>query len=384
MVIDLTKSEKITLYKFLALYLGSAFILLGLLATFFWQMQYNLQKELVYAKMKESASGLSARITHAHMSKNALDFTKLEILKDFSFALYDKDKKPIMSEISHKINFDKNHYQTKTNLGVIDTSVYGHMGIYFIVVEEHTFLQTVQSFTNKVMLAFILLFLLISAIGYWLSKLFIKPIQLEREKLNRFIKDSTHELNTPITALLMSTSSKDLTSEKNIGRIRLSATRISQLYEDLTYLFLLDIDKKDIQLIDFDKILHEQIELLLPFAKQKSIKIDSIILPTKIMIDFESASRLCSNLIQNAIKYSPKSTNITITLKDNKLIVKDRGYGIKKEKLSDIFQRFYRASEYGGGFGIGLNMVQTICQNYSIKIEVNSKVGKGSEFILFF
>lgn len=347
-------------------------------------MQYNLQKELLYAKMGETASGLSARITHAHMSKKSLDFKELKISKDFNFALFDKNKNPIISNISNKINFSKKHYQTKNNLGVIDTSVFGHMGVAFIVVEEHTFVQTVQGFTNRVILTYALLFLLISAIGYWLSKLFIKPIQLEREKLDRFIKDSTHELNTPITALLMSTSSKDLTSQKNISRIRLSATRISQLYEDLTYLFLRDIDKKDIKIVELDKILKQQIELLSPFAKQKSIKTDTNISSSKVLIDHESASRLCSNLIQNAIKYSDIGGNVKITLDDNKLTVKDRGYGIEKEKLEDIFQRFYRASNSGGGFGIGLNMVQTICQKYDIKIEVNSKVGIGTEFILSF
>ena len=56
-------------------------------------------------------------------------------------------------------------------------------------------------------------------------------------KLNNFIKDTTHELNTPISAILMSTENKTL-SEKQIERVRISAKRVSDIYSDLTYLFL--------------------------------------------------------------------------------------------------------------------------------------------------
>ena len=71
----------------------------------------------------------------------------------------------------------------------------------------------------------------------YLAKLFIKPIKEEREKLNNFIKDTTHELNTPISAILMSTES-DTLNDKQIQRVRLAARRVSEIYKDLTYIFL--------------------------------------------------------------------------------------------------------------------------------------------------
>ena len=191
-------------------------------------------------KMSSQASSISSKITYAQMMESGkLDFKSLSVKKGYMFGLYDKDKKPVLSHIKHKIDFSKKFYKDKEgHLGVVDRSVFGHMGIEYVVVEENSFLNQIDSLKKKLVLTFLAVFLVISIIGYFLSKLFIKPIQNEREKLDRFIKDSTHELNTPITALLLSTSSPDPTNPKNLDRIRLSAIRISKLYEDLTYSIL--------------------------------------------------------------------------------------------------------------------------------------------------
>ena len=333
--------------------------------------------------MRQNAGEISARLTQAHMRGEPVKFSELKAKKGFCLGLYDAQKLPLMSEIKHSLDFSKKMYKTKENLGVIDTSVLGHKGVDFVVVEEMMFSHTIKEFTTKVVLVFLALFALLSAIGYWLAKLFIKPIHNEREKLNTFIKDSTHELNTPITALLMSTSSPNLTSEKNIQRIRLSAKRVSELYEDLTYLFLRE-ESKEKELIAFDLILREQITYLKPFADKKSIMIEQNIEKMDFMIDKESAIRLINNLISNAIKYSEQGDTIEITLKNRKLIVKDNGIGIEEEKLKDIFERFYRATSMSGGFGIGLDMVRTITKNYAIMIEVQSVLGVGTTFTLTF
>jgi len=385
LVIVLTKNEKKTLTKFLGLYLGSALVLLAFIAWFFWQMEYHLQRELIYSKMRQNAGELSARLIQAHMRGEPLEYKELSAEKGFYFGLYDKSKKPIMTELQHPVDFSKKMYQTKTYLGVIDTSVLGHMGVYFVVVEEHMFASMIAQFTRKVIVVFLILFALLSAIGYWLAKLFIKPIHNEREKLDTFIKDSTHELNTPITALLMSTSSPNLSSEKNIERIRLSAKRVSQLYEDLTYFFLRESEEVKVEeALSVDAVLKEQITYLRPFAEKKSIMIKEEIEALDFLIDRESAVRLINNLISNAIKYSEVGGEVEIHLKNHQLIVTDKGIGIEEEKLKDIFERFYRATSTGGGFGIGLDMVRTIAERFDISIAVKSNLGKGTTFVLSF
>ncbi len=384
LVIVLTSSEKKTLYKFLALYLGSALVLLSLMGWFFWKMEHNLQRELIYAKMRQNAGEISAMLTQAHMHGKSLDLASLKAQKGFRLGLYDAKKSAIITEIKHAIPFEKKMYARDSHLGVVDSSVLGHMGVDYVVIEETMFVSNSKAFARRVIATFAAIFALLSLVGYWLAKLFIKPIHTEREKLNTFIKDSTHELNTPITALLMSTSSPNLTSERNIERIRLSAKRVSELYEDLTYLFLRNEVEKPTEAIAFDVLLKEQIRYLKPFGDKKSLKIESDIAPCEVLIDKESAVRLINNLISNAIKYSEQGDRIEIVLKDGLFIVKDNGIGIEEEKLKDIFERFYRATSTSGGFGIGLDMVRTISQNYDIEISVESKLGEGTTFTLRF
>jgi two-component system OmpR family sensor kinase len=89
-------------------------------------------------------------------------------------------------------------------------------------------------------------------------------------------------------------------------------------------------------------------------------------------------------LLSNAIKYSDVGDSISITLKDHVLKVKDTGIGIDKKVQDDIFKRYYRENDERGGFGIGLNIVLSICKQYKIKLDLESKKGEGSTFILTF
>jgi two-component system OmpR family sensor kinase len=348
-------------------------------------MQYNAKKDLILSDMKQNSSEISALIINAHMSHNPLDLRSLKIKEGFKYALFDKDQKVIYSNIKHPISFSKQIYTFKGCTGIISANTFGHKGVYFVVIEEDMFISMIDDFTKKVLLTLIGLFILFSLIGYWLAKLFIKPIQIEREKLNRFINDSTHELNTPITALLMSIASKDLTSKKNINRIKLSANRISQIYEDLTYISLKDKElNHPKEFLSFSNLLNEQISYIKPMAEKKKITIHTDIEEFSLLFDKESAIRLTNNLILNAIKYTNLNGNIYISLKDKTLIIKDDGIGISEDKLTDVFNRFCRATTTSGGFGIGLDIVNEVVKRYKIKLDLSSKLGSGTTFTLKF
>ncbi len=71
-------------------------------------------------------------------------------------------------------------------------------------------------------------------------------------------------------------------------------------------------------------------------------------------------------------------------LKDNMLIVKDSGMGINKKNISKIFERFYRDTNVVGGFGLGLHIVASICSEYNIKIDIDSKINEGTSFFTRF
>ena len=186
--------------------------------------------------------------------------------------------------------------------------------------------------------------MIIAFIGFYLAKLFLKPIKEERIKLNNFIKDTTHELNTPISAILMSTENKTL-SEKQIERVRISAKRVSDIYSDLTYLFLENKEiLKDIQIYNLKDLINEQMEYLDLIASKKRVKINKNIEDFEYKIDKNDFIRIFNNLVSNAIKYNKMGGTIDISLKNNELKISDSGIGIEKEKLNDIYKRYYRAT----------------------------------------
>jgi two-component system OmpR family sensor kinase len=96
------------------------------------------------------------------------------------------------------------------------------------------------------------------------------------------------------------------------------------------------------------------------------------------------AKMLMNNLLSNAIKYSPPRTKITIELKENSFSIKDEGIGIAQDKIDMIFKRFTRASNYAGGFGIGLSIVDSIVKEYNYSINVDSEENKGTRVIIHF
>ena len=105
---------------------------------------------------------------------------------------------------------------------------------------------------------------------------------------------------------------------------------------------------------------------------------------TEVFMSKSSAHRLIDNLLSNAIKYSDVGDSISITLKNSVLEVRDTGIGIDEKVQEDIFKRYSRANDERGGFGLGLNIVLSICKQYKIKIALDSKKGEGSTFVLTF
>jgi two-component sensor histidine kinase len=124
--------------------------------------------------------------------------------------------------------------------------------------------------------------------------------------------------------------------------------------------------------------------LLEIYIESKNIRVQKEIKSLEIFIDLESATRLINNLISNALKYSKPNADIVIQIKNNTLIIQDKGIGIKKDKLNQVKQRFYRANESEGGFGIGLDIVDSICKRYNINFEIESIEGSGTKVTLRF
>lgn len=354
------------------------------IALLYYQNEKKLYFDLTKTKMDNVISQISSKIIYAHMSNTKLDKSDFFNTNEYKISFYNEEKKKMFGNLNDKIDFSKKIIQHKKHFILVNNSTYGHLGVYYIAIEENLFSKTIIKLQQTIIIIFSLIYIILSLIGFYLARLFLKPIRDERKKLNNFIKDTTHELNTPISAILMSVEGEKL-SPKQTLRVKLAAQRVSEIYKDLTYIFLEDKDeKKNISALSLDENILKQLKYFEVLGEKKGIHIYQELDSFSYLIDENDFIRLFNNILSNAIKYNIPSGKIYIYLKKNKLIIKDTGIGIESEKLKDIFNRYYRATTQQGGFGIGLSIVQNICKTYNIKFDVNSEVKVGTTFTFTF
>lgn len=381
MDIDLTSSEKKSFFSFLALYLGSSFILMLIALFFYYQNEKTLYLDLVKSNMQNIVSKVSNEIIISHMLDVEFDKNIYLNNQDYKISFYDKDKNLLFGNLNEKLNFEQNFYNDEEKLIIVDSSTVGHLGIWYIALKDNSLKEKISNLKLNIFLIFLIFYTIIAIVSWSLAKLFLKPIKNERERLNNFIKDTTHELNTPISAIIMSCEDDNLT-KKQLDRIKFSAKRVSEIYKDLTYIFLGNIEKKSLDKIDLSKVIKEEIINFEPMIARKRLKININTEEFFYEINKDDFIRLFNNLFSNAIKYNKTDGNIDIILQNSELIIKDSGIGISKDKIKDIFNRYYRATNQSGGFGLGLNIVNMICKTYNIKIDVQSSENIGSTFTL--
>ncbi|MCR2107407.1 HAMP domain-containing histidine kinase [Campylobacter upsaliensis] len=227
---------------------------------------------------------------------------------------------------------------------------------------------------------------ILALIAYILVKISLKPMEEKIKTLNRFIKDSTHEINTPLSVILMSIEQlerQNLEQSAKFLRIKLAAKTLHQIYSDLVFYNFSHTLSNEKESFDLGVLIKERVEYFRLFFEQKKLclRLDlnthSLFFANKNQI-----SKLIDNLLSNAIKYNKKGGEIAIILKENSLVIKDSGCGISKENLMHIFERYARFNEDQGGFGIGLSLVKKICEENDILISCESKEGEGSVFRL--
>src|SRR6478609_4413731 len=215
-----------------------------------------------------------------------------------------------------------------------------------------------------------------------------------------FIADVSHELKTPIFAAqgFVHTLLDGAVNDKNVrGKFLKKAAKsldgLDSLVQDL--LTLSQIETGDIKMkfekMDLVKLCEEVVEQFEEKAEQKKITLtllDSKHSKIFVHADEKRIDQVITNLISNAINYTPEGGEVTVSFDEGKknvtTIVTDTGEGIPKQHLHRIFERFYRVdksrSRERGGTGLGLAIVKHILEGHNSKAEVQSEVGKGSEF----
>ena len=349
-------------------------------------MQNTMKFEMMYQARMLSSSIVMRAMTND--IKGVMDAkSRNEFLKElkrcrFQAGYYDKDKKAIYTEIDHFAITDKDFFIKDKSCYIVMEDKSSHLGVHYIVLKENELSKTLQQLRIKIIGYLVFSYILMGIVGYFLGRLFLRPVREQIESLDNFISDTTHELNTPISAILMTIQSLKDVESKKLKRLEASAKRLSVMYSSLTY--RLEGKVEPSQWVCFTDVVNERVEYVKELIDSKRLDITLELEPTQVFMPKTSSYRLIDNLLSNAIKYSDLGDSVFITLKDNVLKVKDTGIGIDKKVQDDIFNRYHRENDERGGFGIGLNIVLSICKKYNIKLGLESQKGEGSTFILTF
>ncbi len=379
----MSEYEKKSLIKFLGLYLGSAFVFISAIAVLLYMAKVENLSELQREKLKSYTSAISAEIIDSHMRGQRYEISKN---REFKAALIGESQNIIYSEIPLLPPLSLGFYERGEYIGVVDGGARLHHGVKYIVAETNSMASEKKEAALSAFWVWIFSFLLVGLLGFRLSKQFLKPIREEIEKLDNFVKASAHELNTPITSLVLSldTLKKEIKDPSKIEYLKASAKMLSKIHDDLTYYLQKETLKKEEEWIDFAALANERGSFYARVASAKGVSVEVESESFIYRIDKTAANRLIDNLLSNAVKYSKKDGKIKINVSQNIITVEDEGIGINKESKQKIFGKFQRATDIGGGFGLGLYIVKSVCDDYGIKIEVESEEGVGSRFRLIF
>ena len=249
-----------------------------------------------------------------------------------------------------------------------------------------------------------LLVLMVAGASWWLSGLAIRPIYQSYQQMQQFTADAAHELRTPLAAI-QATAQSDLMlpnlsenkAKDTLKSIVRQNKRLSYLVADLLILCRIDgeinsnTSRKKGEKITLANLIIEVEEDLAALAMASEIELSSQIKvspPIEVLGDRTQLYRLITNLVTNAIQYTPAGGKVILSLLEehNNVIisVRDTGVGIAKGDQKRIFERFYRVdkarSRSKGGSGLGLAIARAIALAHQGSIEVQSEINKGSNF----
>ena len=379
-------SERRSLVRFLAIYLGSTLILFSLGSYIF----YNFQKYQIIdsqnAQLQLEAEKIVQKLRELHQTFDE----PLLYPNDptFDSAIYDVDRGYIFGTFKPtSIEWSRDFYKRGDKLYCLHALKPYYLGASYLLISKDFNPKPLNELLKMLLLFLVAAGVLFTILGLFLGRRFIAPMKESIELMNRFIEDTTHELNTPISTILTNIELLDTLysceGQKEMRRIEMASKTLSRLYEDLTFLKLNHNYHRALERLNLSELLEERIEFFQTLIEAKDIKIIKNIDPSiTLEMDRNDAIRLLDNLLSNAIKYNYKSGKLEVALRANMLEVENDGQGIKKEDLALIQNRFRRANSNEGGFGIGLDIIGQVVKRYDFTFTIHSDINQPTKVTL--
>ncbi|MBX4201321.1 HAMP domain-containing histidine kinase [Candidatus Saccharibacteria bacterium] len=233
-------------------------------------------------------------------------------------------------------------------------------------------------------------------VSYWLARRTLEPIEAALEAQSRFAGDASHELRTPLTAIQaeneVALRNPNLTKSQAVDLLKSNLEEVAKLKSLSDGLLRLANDSGQLdnpQPVKLKDVVTAAADRYQKTAGHKHITLSYKAADVSVRGDQDSLVELVAVLVDNAIKYSPPKTKVSISAsrqgKDALIKVADQGQGIPSVELAQIFERFYRgdgsrAKDSTGGYGLGLAIAKQIAVLHNGHIDVASTPQKGSTF----
>lgn len=220
-------------------------------------------------------------------------------------------------------------------------------------------------------------------------------------KLRRFVADASHELRTPITAIRgfaelhrQGAVSGEANTKELLGRIEGESKRMGSLVEDLLLLARLDQSREmKSDPVNLTNLVADAVASARAAGPNHVVRFEKPVEEIYALGDNDRIHQVVANLLANARTHTPSGTTIDVSVAQSedgvRVRITDNGPGLSKQDQERIFERFYRADssrvrQDGEGTGLGLSIVDAVMRAHAGQVSVESELGKGAAFTLFF
>ena len=240
---------------------------------------------------------------------------------------------------------------------------------------------------------------LLLLVVFWMLACTIRELQAVNEMKSDFVNNMTHELKTPISVAYAANDAllhfdHSLPKEKRTEYLKITLQQLKKLGQLVEQILQMTMERRTTLRLNLEHV--DVVPVVKSLTEEYRLKADKPVTfhlvgaekrPT-VYADAVQLQHVMSNLLDNALKYSGSTVDITIGLYNGTITVADNGIGIAKEKQNYIFDKFYRVPQGNlhnvKGYGLGLYYVRNIMERMGGKVSVKSTLGKGTEFTLSF
>jgi len=341
----LKKVERESLIKSFLLFFISQAILLSVLFFIDYKKELQTLDDSIFSKMRICSLNLKC-------DEFQIDFVPMN--EDKLYILH-KDSTSLSSYFS------------------IPNSTKNSLKIYLL---KDKYNQKIDELKNDILLNFLVVTVFALLLSFVFALYALYPLKNALRLTEEFTKDILHDFNTPLSTLRLNSAmlEDEIGENTKVKRIQNSVANILNLQSNLrSYLHSHSSQKEEFEI---KELLNDRVSMIEKNFHDLEFRVE--VKELKLNTNRDAFTRIIDNLLTNAAKYNKKDGKVILKIENNILYIEDTGKGIKNP--SKVFERFYKEQERG--IGIGLHIVQKLCEELDIKIAVESVVDEGTLFSL--